>query len=304
MEAVTQSTLVLGTAQLGSWYGIANKTGQPDQKMATAIIGEAWQSGIREFDTAQGYGESETVLGNALAELGVSREAQIISKFHPNLDHLDQGVLSGSIDKSLKKLGVPCLSGILLHREEMLSIWDKGLGRILFDIASSGRVKHIGVSVYSPDKALEALNTDGIEMVQVPANILDRRFEEKRVFQVAAEKKKTVYIRSVFLQGLIFMELEEVPENMAFARPVLEKLDSLSQEMGLARQEIAIGYVKSEMPNARVVLGAETQAQVRENVMIWRKTVPDLLGSYVKAIFGGVDDKVLNPSMWRYQNRV
>jgi len=55
------SHLVLGTAQLGLPYGIANQTGQPDQVVATAIIREAWNQGIREFDTAQGYGDSEQV---------------------------------------------------------------------------------------------------------------------------------------------------------------------------------------------------------------------------------------------------
>jgi len=290
--------LVLGTAQLGLPYGLANKTGQPDQKMATAIIREAWNNGVREFDTAQGYGESESVLGRALSEIGVSHEAQIITKFHPDLDHLDQTILSGSIDKSLQKLGVPCLSGILLHREEMLSIWDKGLGRILFDIASSGRVKHIGVSVYSPEKALQALNTDGVDMVQLPTNILDRRFEDAGVFQLADEKRKTIYIRSVFLQGLILMNSREIPEKMDFARPVLEKIESLSNEFGLSLQEMALGYMKSEMPHSYVIFGAEIPNQVRENMAAWQKEIPKSLGNKVMALFANVDEQILNPSLW------
>jgi len=40
--------LVLGTAQLGLSYGIANKIGQPDQDVSTAIIREAWNGGIQE----------------------------------------------------------------------------------------------------------------------------------------------------------------------------------------------------------------------------------------------------------------
>ena len=298
MEAVTQSTLVLGTAQLGSWYGIANKTGQPDQKMATAIIGEAWQSGIREFDTAQGYGESETVLGNALAELGVSREAQIISKFHPNLDHLDQGVLSGSIDKSLKKLGVPCLSGILLHREEMLSIWDKGLGRILSNIASSRRVKHIGVSVYSPDKALEALNTDGIDIIQVPANILDRRFEEKGVFQLAVQKRKKIYIRSVFLQGLILMDPKDVPEKMQFALPVIAQIKALAAQIRLDRHELALGYLKEKFPQTHVIFGAESSEQVRRNISGWRRNIEMDLVALIEQEFDNIKESTMRPDLW------
>jgi len=72
LKTMSPSHLVLNTAQLGLIYGIANQTGQPDRVITTAIIREACDQGIREFDTAQGYGTIEEVLGKALYELGVS----------------------------------------------------------------------------------------------------------------------------------------------------------------------------------------------------------------------------------------
>ena len=298
LKTMLSSRLVLGTAQLGFSYGIANKTGQPDQVVATAIIHEAWENGIREFDTAQGYGVSEEVLGKALGEMGISSEAKIITKFHPNLDHLDASVLSNTLNQSLERLGLSSLFGIMLHREEMLSLWDKGLGKILHDFVLSGRVEKIGISVYSPDKAIQALKTEGINMVQLPTNILDRRFENVGVFQLADEKEKIIYIRSVFLQGLILMNSQEIPEKMRFARPVVKKIESLSNEFGLSRQEMAMGYIKSEMPNAYVIFGAETPEQVRENMTAWQKKMPKSLGNKVRALFANVDEQILNPSLW------
>ena len=290
--------LVLGTAQLGLPYGIANQTGQPDQVIATAIIREAWNQGIREFDTAQGYGTSEQVLGKALYELGISSEANIITKFHPNLDHLDASAMAKSLDQSLQRVGVRSLFGIMLHREEMLSLWDKGLGKILQAFVLSGRVEKIGISVYSPDKVTKALKTEGINMVQLPTNILDRRFENAGVFKLADEKKKTIFIRSVFLQGLILMNSREIPEKMHFARPVVEKIESLSNELGLSRHEIALGYIKYEMPNANVIFGAETPKQVRKNMTAWQKEIPKSLCNKVRVLFADVDEQILNPSLW------
>ena len=295
---MTPSRLVLGTAQLGLPYGIANKTGRPNQAVATAIIRETWNQGIREFDTAQAYGDSEEVLGKALAELGLSQKVKIISKFDPNLDHLNASALSRALDKSLQRLGVRNLYGIMLHREEMLSLWDKGLGKILQAFVLSGRVEKIGISVYSPEKAIQALNTEGIDIVQLPTNILDRRFENAGVFKLADEKRKTIYIRSVFLQGLILMNPEGIPEKMHFARPVIEKIESLSNDFGLSRQEIALGYIKSEMPNAHVIFGAETPSQVRENMTAWQKETPKSLGNKVRTIFATVDEQILNPVLW------
>ena len=157
-------SLVLGTAQLGFPYGIANETGLPDQAMATAIVREAWENGIEEFDTAQAYGNSEIVLGKAFAELGLSQKAKIISKFDPNLDHLNASAMSRSLDQSLQRLGTQNLYGAMLHREELLSVWHKGLSEILHDLVLSGRVHQTGVSVYSPDKAVQALNIEGIDI--------------------------------------------------------------------------------------------------------------------------------------------
>lgn len=292
--------LVLGTAQLGFNYGIANagKTEQPTQTTANAIVQEAWENGIREFDTAQGYGKSEQALGEALSKLGVSAEALVISKFDPALDHLDRNVLSNAVGESLSRLGVPSLYGMMLHKEKMLSAWDNGLSKIFHTFVVSGKIKHIGISVYSPEKAIQALNTDGIDMVQLPTNILDRRFETAGVFQLAEEKKKKIYIRSVFLQGLILMDIGEIPEKMSFVKPVIEKLESISNELKLSRKKLALDYIKSEMPNAKVVFGADTPLHVKENVACWEGELLPSSVDRVKKIFDCVDEKILNPTLW------
>jgi len=292
------SSLVLGTAQLGMPYGISNKTGQPVQNMATTIIKEAWNSSIRDFDTAQGYGTSEQVLGKAFNSLGISDSVNVITKFDPKLDHLNAESLSLALDKSLQRLGVSSLYGIFLHREELLNLWDKGLAEVLNSFVLSGKVKHIGVSVYSPEKAIQALNTDDIDMVQLPTNILDRRFETAGVFRLAEEKRKKIYIRSIFLQGLLLMDIKEIPEKMLFAKPVLEKLESLCQDVGLLRQEIALGYLKAEMKNSKIVFGADNPQHVKENLACWKRGLSPSLISRIKGLFNNIGEKILNPALW------
>lgn len=279
-------------------YGIANRTGQPDQKLATEIIEAAWEKGIQEFDTAQSYGESEQVLGNSLLQLKLSKKAKVITKPQPHLDHLNLDVLENAVAQSLKKIGVPQLYCLMLHREEMLSLWYKGLGEILIKLVEKGMVQKIGVSVYSPEKTIEAINTEGIDMVQVPTNILDRRFEKAGVFEIAKAKKKEVYIRSIFLQGLLLMNISAIPGKMTFAAPYIEKLESLSKEFGLTRHEIAFGYIKSEMPTARIVFGVETKKQIAENLAVWKKDFPANLCEKIRMNFADVSEQILNPHLW------
>jgi len=294
---MNQARLVLGTAQLGYPYGIANKVGQPSITAATDIVRECWERGIRVFDTAQGYGDSERILGQILNNLGISQDAIIISKIYPNIDHCEFTSMSNALDQSLRIFGVGSLYGMMLHRENMLSLWHKGLADVLNRFVSSGKVQNIGISVYSPEMAVEALQTEGIGMVQIPTNILDRRFENAGVFDLAGRENKEIYIRSVFLQGLLLMNACDIPEKMASAKLEIEKLELLSKEYGLTKQEITLGYVKS-IGNAHVLFGAETRQQVKENVSAWEKEMPDSLISNIKNVFTHVGEDVLNPSLW------
>ena len=144
--------LVLGTAQLGIDYGIANTIGQPVYNTAMSIVQEVCKSGICEFDTAQAYGQSEQILGQVFKDLGISDEVRVITKLTPHVDHSDKEALNKAVEISLNNLGVASLYCLMLHREDMLDLWEKGLRENLMYIVNSGRVKYIGVSVYSPEK--------------------------------------------------------------------------------------------------------------------------------------------------------
>ena len=298
MSVAASEALVLGTAQLGSLYGIANKAGPPDQERATAIVKEAWDHGIREFDTAQLYDRSEELLGRALADLGLSEQAQIITKFYWDQSSHDACDVNMILDLSLSRLGVSCLYGMMFHNEQMLSLLDEGLSDDMQEATAEGRVKYLGVSVHSPEMAIKALNTKGIDFVQLPANILDRRFQRAGAFRLADEIGKKIYIRSVFLQGLILMDHQDIPERMSFALPVLEKLEALRSEYGMSMQELAFGYIRAEYPNAKVLFGADTPEQVRENYEKWDIPLPASCLKYTHNMFDDIDEKILNPALW------
>src|SRR5213593_2978397 len=50
-----QSVLVVGTAQLGGAYAIANRTGVPDDDAAARILAAAGELGVTHLDTARAY---------------------------------------------------------------------------------------------------------------------------------------------------------------------------------------------------------------------------------------------------------
>jgi aryl-alcohol dehydrogenase-like predicted oxidoreductase len=294
----TLSNLVLGTVQLGMKYGIANITGKPNFADAENVVRSAWENGIHEFDTAQGYGDSEKILGHIFDILGVNSDVKIISKIDTAINHLDEDALRNSIMCSLKNLRCSSLYGLMLHSESLLKIWDDGLGELLDRFVQQGIVKQVGVSVYSPDKAIQALKIKGISIVQIPANIIDHRFKNAGVIELADKLGKTLYIRSIFLQGLLLMDSDKLPVSMKFVKPVLKEFCKFAEAAKLTRHELAMGYMKSVYPNAKILFGAETAEQVKNNTEVWKRKFSDSVVDLIHDRFPQVDEQILNPSLW------
>ncbi len=291
--------LVLGTAQLGLAYGINNVLGKPSQDAVDDIIRAAWVSGIKDFDTAQGYGDSEQVLGDALMRLGLSERVDVMTKLDPKLDINDLSNVTASVDRSLMDLNISCIDGLMLHDENLLSRWHDGLGAALRGLVNDGRVKRLGVSVYAPSKAMEALNNPDIDFVQCPSNILDRRFEAVGVFALAKRLNKRVYVRSIFLQGLLLMEIEKIPVRIPMAREIVTKLEQYANESGLSRKALCLAYVQWKWPEAYIIFGAESKHQVMENVALWQQAPSNInIFHRIEAEFAFLKEDLLNVALW------
>lgn len=291
--------LVLGTVQLGMPYGIANESGQPDYQQAKAIVLAAWEGGIRYFDTAQGYGESETVLARALVDLELIEDVRVFTKINPSVDHRDKDSFRQAIFESCQLFG-SALYGIILHREDYLQDWSEGLGEVLREYRDAGYFSTIGVSVYDPPAARKALEMEGIDLVQLPANVLDRRHESAGVFKLARSFGKTIMIRSVFLQGALLQPIEKLPKQIQHIRPYLQPVLDVANSGGVAAQDLAMGFVREHWPESLVVFGAERAEQVKKNIASWHKVLPSGVVQEVENTTAkAIPLEVVRPDLWQ-----
>lgn len=291
--------LVLGTAQLGMNYGIANKEGKPSRERALEIVAEAWEKGIRFFDTAQAYGESESVLGECLGQLcggSSGNEPAVISKLHPEIRPSDEQAVLRAVRESLERLRIKTLWGLLLHRESWLEGATEPLERVADRLKREGKIKFFGVSVYSPEMAAKALNTAGIDLVQVPFNLFDQRALRQGVFDSARKKNKRIFVRSVYLQGLLLLDPKDLPFHMLFSRKALNLLREAARKENLSPKLLALSYVVQNAGGALIVIGAEEPSQVKDNVDLLKKaqqvSLPDL------EFLAQEDPKLINPAAW------
>lgn len=294
---VKNNRLILGTAQLGMVYGVANRTGQPSGEIAREIISKAVHDGVLFFDTAQAYGNSEQILAQSLTKLGCLDKAQVFTKIAPKIDHSDSGAVSLAIKESWKLFG-PSFYCCMLHSEELLSKWDYGLGETLIRCRDKDMFRHIGISVYNPDAAKKALLTEGVDFVQLPANILDRRHEEAGVMDLALELGKRIVIRSVYLQGALLLPLDGIPESVKHLRSYIEALIGIAAQYNLSTREAALQFVCKRWANCMVTFGAELPEQVRETISSWGQPISHEAYTALEKQGTHIPLEVIRPDLW------
>lgn len=289
--------LMLGTVQLGLDYGIANEQGRPDTGKARALVAAAWEGGVRFFDTARAYGESEAVLGRALQERGVLDEARIITKLPVKLDCTDAGLVKEAAEDSINRLGAPpwCL---MLHHPCMLDHWDPGLGEALATLRAAGRVRYLGVSLSGLDEAQRCLAHPDMDVVQAPASAWDTRPARLGLFDAIRGLDRLCCVRSVYLQGLLALPPARVAERLPAARPAAEAWHTLAAEAGLPPAELALRYaLRFGWP---LVVGAETPEQVAGTLaMLQRGPLDDATAVRIGAAMDPLANAdVLEPWRW------
>jgi aryl-alcohol dehydrogenase-like predicted oxidoreductase len=282
-------------------YGIANAAGQPDLAAVQEIVATVWSQGVRFFDTAPAYGRSEEVLGRALASLSTGRDARLITKL--NIDGTGVNGILSSLESSRARLQVLQLWGALLHDEQQLDRWNDSVGQAFAQAKREGLVSHVGASIYSTKRALQALDLESVDVIQVPASVFDRRMERGGVFKRARECGKTVFVRSIFLQGLALMETDSIPERIPLGRTAVAAFEQFCAEHKIDRRHFALDYVRRMAPDAMVIIGAETIAEARENCALFGRDhfVEEIRRAWTNRWPDDVD-ALVDPRLWPSRN--
>lgn len=192
--------LAIGTAAFGLPYGATRPLLKVDKRECFHILDASNQLGIIKLDTSPYYGCAQRIIG----EFGAKR-FQIYTK----IDGLDLLKKDGEAIflKSIGDLRIDSVYGCFLQGIENWGRQD--LEKIISRLNSyklSTRIRKIGISCYSPEKAMSISKQLGFSLVQVPYNILDRRASTCGLFQWAAENGVEVFVRSIFMQGLLLRE--------------------------------------------------------------------------------------------------
>ena len=277
--------IALGTAQFGLKYGISNRNGQTTKKEAHSILEYCKNSGIRYLDTAAAYGNSEAILGELLLENFEEEDFEITTKFK----FLEGEDLYTLTNQSLKRLRRSSIDGQLFHS---YLDYKKFLGH-----SKPHKVKNWGVSVYTNEEIIEVIKNPQVKMIQCPFNLLDNDSKRGKLLRKAKSKGIEVQVRSVFFQGLFFMNNDDLPKALTPLSQYVQKIHQICVINNLTIQELALGYCFSKEYIDKVVIGVESLDQLKSNIDSLTKHIPEAVYTLIDNIMVK-NSRLLNPSNW------
>lgn len=256
------SALTLGTVQLGIPYGINNTTGMPDYNASKRILDTAVSLGITSYDTAKGYGVSEQVLGKYFRENGSNKTLITKISFSGEPHSEIKNKVRRDILDSIEKLGVEKIPVVLLHNEYHVDEYGDTLSEALKLVKEEGLVSEFGISFSDKTHLLEYTADPIYSAIQLPLNLFDSEEIRNGSVKKLADKGVSIYVRSLYLQGLFFRDPDNLPEKLASAAPILKELRAVAEREGLSMAELALSYLKDLDGITSLVVGCETPEQL------------------------------------------
>ena len=296
------SEICLGTMTYvgkGRWEPI----GQLGLDDAQAQIKSAFDAGVNFIDTANVYseGESEKLVGQALARLGLPREDLVVATkvrvrmgSTPNRVGLTKVHIMNEAHASLRRLGLDHIDLYQIHGVDQVTPMDETL-RALEDLVRAGKVRYIGVSNHAAWQIMKALGISErqawsrFESVQAYYSIAGRELE-REIVPVALDQQLSVLVWSPLAGGLLSGKFSQQASGPEGARrttfdfpPVdrdrafrcVEAMRPIAQDHGVSVARVALAWTLQRPGITSVIIGAKSQEQLADNLAAASLTLSD-----------------------------
>ncbi|MDN3239608.1 aldo/keto reductase [Glycomyces tritici] len=273
--------IVLGTNTFG-W--------NTEEAEAHAVLDAFTAAGGNLVDTADSYsawapgnsgGESETVIGTWLAK-NRHKNLLVATKVsqHPQFKGLAGPNVRAAAEASLKRLGVEAIDVYYAHFDDHDTPLEETV-TAFNDLVTAGKVRHIAVSNYSPERVREWLDiTASIGAARPVAlqpkySLVSRSTFEPGLRDIAVAEGLSGLpyhaLASGFLTGKYRTEadLKHSVRGDSAAKhlnpsglAIIEKLDRIAQDRGVAIASVALAWTRTRPGITAPIAGARTVDQL------------------------------------------
>lgn len=287
------SELCLGAMTFGG-KGFWEVVGKLGTKEVETIVGTALDGGVNFLDTADVYseGESEKLLGEALASLARPREQVVVATKvrgrvgpGPNQVGLSRSHILASIDGSLKRLKLDHVDLYQIHGFDGATPIEETV-RALDDVVRSGKARYVGFSnlpAWLAAKAITFADENGLarfQSGQVYYSIAGRDIE-REVAPMAQHFGVGILPWSPLAGGLLSGKFDPEkpgpegarrtsfdfpPVDRARLPKVLGALRNVAEANGVSVARVALAWQLTKPFVTSIIIGAKTRDQLVDNL--------------------------------------
>jgi voltage-dependent potassium channel beta subunit len=293
---VGRSGLQVSVLSFGSWVTFGT---QLDTGLARDCLAAAYDAGVNFFDNAEAYGggESERIMGRAVAELGWPRNSYVVStKVFWGLSDavnmkntLNRKYLLQAVDGSLERFGLDFVDILYCHRADPHTSLDETV-RAMSDIVSSGKALYWGTSEWPAETIRDAWEIAEAHHLHKPIveqpqyNLLTRERVEQEYAPLYEEPVGLgLTVWSPLASGLLTGKyLDGAPSGSRATLPGYEglgrrltdertnekvrRLKAVADELGCSLAELSLAWCAKNPDVSSVITGASRVEQVEQNM--------------------------------------
>lgn len=269
--SVSLSKLGLGAAQFRLDVGAPSR-GRPPEAEVGEILTVASRSGLGVFDAATAAPQGEAILGARLPRPCPFRVMVKTARADRGVDHVEAEARA-----SLVRLGLKRADAVIVQIASDLfgphgqEVWER-----LLALRDAGLFERVGISVYASDDPLGVARRFKPDIIQAPASLLDQRLLVDGTLASLAEMGIEVQMRSIFLQGLLFLPPDRMPGPLKGAASRLSRVRRMIAEGRSDPLQAALGFALSRPEAHSVIVGVTTAAELQAVVAAAMSPPPDL----------------------------
>jgi len=284
--------LALGTVQFGLDYGVSNTQGQVCPEEVNKILAVAQQQGINTLDTAPAYGNSEEVLGKT----DLAYKFKIVSKIPALSDNnID---IEEYVKASLKSLNIESLDTVLFHHvnDIISSTHAQSRFNALLKLKEQGKTAKVGISVYTLEQLEFCVKHYPLDIVQLPLNCMDQRFINTGWLDKLADNNIEVHCRSIFLQGLLLIDPEQLPNYFLPFKKFFQLFWDTAQQLKVSPLSLALAIGHQYNSIDKMVVGCCNTKQLSEIIHSYQ--VAKMLDVDLSSL-NSTNEQLILPQNWQ-----
>lgn len=290
---VLVSELCLGTMTFGG-KGYWQAIGQVPQDEVNQIVKTSIDSGINFIDTANAYSEglSETMLGEALKNLGIPRQQVVIAtkvrlRMGPGANQVGLSRLHiiDSVNDSLERLNLSHIDLLYIHGVDPVTPLEETM-RGLEDVVRSGKVRYIGVSnhpawmVVKANSYAEKMGWTKFVASQNYYSVTGREIE-REIAPMALNEGISIMPWSPLAGGFLsgkFTRNNEIagnsrrdsfdfpPVNKLKAYDIIDVMTEIGKRHNVSVATVALAWVINQPAITSTIIGAKNLQQLNNNI--------------------------------------